>query len=69
MGVVDPIGVLLLVRGRNDTDEEGKWGGEPSNAKISDQTDIVEEDNMHSKIDENGTKCRITVGNVDDGHL
>lgn len=60
-------GVLLLVRGRNDTGEEGKWGVEPSNAKISDQTDIVEEDNMHSKIDETeSSDVESPSGNVDD---
>ena len=60
-------GVLLLVRGRNDTDEEGKWGGEPSTANISDQTDIVEEDNMHSKMDQTeSSDAEVPSGNVDD---
>ena len=60
-------GVLLLVRGRNDTDEEGKWGGEPSTANISDQTDIVEEDNMHIKIDETeSSDAESPSGNIDD---
>ena len=60
-------GVLLLVRGRNDTDEEGKWGGEPSTANISDQTDIVEEDNMHSMIDETeSSDAESPSGNIDD---
>ena len=60
-------GVLLLVRGRNDTDEEGKWGGEPSTANISYQTDIVEEDNMHSKMDQTeSSDAEAPSGNVDD---
>ena len=60
-------GVLLLVRGRDDPVADDKWGEEPSTAKMSDQTDIVEEDNMHSKIDETEpSDANAPSGNVDD---
>lgn len=60
-------GVLLLVRGRDEPVADDKWGEEPSTAKMSDQTDIVEEDNMHSKIDETEpSDANAPSGNVDD---
>ena len=60
-------GVLLLVRGRGAPVAGDKWGEEPSTAKISDQTDIVEEDNMHSKINETEpSDANAPSGNVDD---
>ena len=39
-------GILLVVRGKGDTDEDGKWDQEPSAAPMADQTDIVEEDKI-----------------------
>ena len=37
-------GVILLVRGKDDSDDEGKWGKEPESAPIADQTSLVEEE-------------------------
>ena len=37
-------GVVLLVRGKGESDEQGKWGQEPEPAPMADQTELVEED-------------------------
>ena len=37
-------GVVLLVKGKDESDGQGKWGQEPEPAPTADQTSLVEED-------------------------
>ena len=44
-------GVVLLVRGKDESDGQGKWGQEQEPAPMADQTSLVEED---SREEDNG---------------
>ena len=37
-------GVILIVRGKDESGDEGKWGQEPEATPMTDQTDLVEDD-------------------------
>ena len=44
-------GVILLARGKDESNGEGKWSQEPSSAPLSDQTSLVEEDSKDEDND------------------
>ncbi|MGB2237395.1 MAG: hypothetical protein ACPH4H_07335, partial [Candidatus Poseidoniaceae archaeon] len=44
-------GVVLLVKGRDKTENQGRWGQEPDAAPMTDQTDLVEEDSKEADND------------------
>ena len=44
-------GVVLLVRGKDESDGQGKWGQEPEAAPLADQTELVEEDSKEEDND------------------
>ena len=44
-------GVVLLVRGKDESDAQGKWGQEPEATPTADQTSIVKEDSKDEDND------------------